>query len=119
MAEQPRVTTGTALLAEGGRRRRQRPLPVPRSATCPATCGPITGTWPWTDLVAAGPERLAAVAVEQAAFAAQRPQGRAAGPGPARRRGGVRRRPGTSIDIVTDDMPFLVDSIRMELAGTR
>jgi glutamate dehydrogenase len=66
------------------------------------------------DLTAAGPERVAAVAAGQAAFAAQRPQGRAL----------VRIRPGDAaafdpardvIDIVTDDMPFLVDSITMEL----
>ncbi|HTS97728.1 MAG TPA: NAD-glutamate dehydrogenase [Streptosporangiaceae bacterium] len=66
------------------------------------------------DLEAAGPERLAAVATEQARFAAHRPQGRAM----------VRVRRGESaacapsrdvVDIVTDDMPFLVDSVRMEL----
>ncbi len=67
------------------------------------------------DLAPAGPERLAAVAVEQARFAAYRPQGRAL----------VRVRRGEAaacepardvIDIVTDDMPFLVDSVTMELA---
>ncbi len=66
------------------------------------------------DLAAAGPERLAAVAIEQAKFAAHRPQGRAL----------VRVRRGEAaacspardvVDIVTDDMPFLVDSVRMEL----
>ena len=67
------------------------------------------------DLAAAGPERILAVATEQAAFAAHRPQGRAL----------VRIRPagqasleaaGAVIDIVTDDMSFLVDSVTMELA---
>jgi glutamate dehydrogenase len=67
------------------------------------------------DLAAAGTERIAAVAAGQAAFAAQRPQGRAL----------IRIRPAGAaafdpardvIDIVTDDMPFLVDSITMELA---
>jgi glutamate dehydrogenase len=72
------------------------------------------------DLEAAGPERVAAVAAEQAAFAARRPQGRPL----------VRIRPGQLpgpapaafdpardvIDVVTDDMPFLVDSITMELS---
>jgi glutamate dehydrogenase len=67
------------------------------------------------DLVAAGPERLAAIATEQARLAAYRPQGRAL----------VRVRRGEDaacaaardvVDIVTDDMPFLVDSVRMELA---
>src|SRR5580692_6003255 len=66
------------------------------------------------DLIAAGPERLAATAIEQAKLAAYRPQGRAL----------VRVRRGQAaacaasrdvVDIVTDDMPFLVDSIRMEL----
>ncbi len=66
------------------------------------------------DLVSAGPRRLAAVATEQARFAAHRPQGRAL----------VRVRRGEAaacapardvVDIVTDDMPFLVDSVRMEL----
>ena len=72
------------------------------------------------DLEAAGAERVAAVAAEQATFAAQRPQGRPL----------VRIRPGQApgsepaafdpasdvIDVVTDDMPFLVDSITMELS---
>src|ERR1700691_3300598 len=67
------------------------------------------------DLASVGPERIVAVATEQAAFAAHRPQGRAL----------VRIRPtgqaaalesaGAVIDIVTDDMPFLVDSVTMEL----
>jgi glutamate dehydrogenase len=66
------------------------------------------------DLLQAGPRRLAAVATEQARFAAHRPQGRAlvkvrrgeaAACAPAR----------DVVDIVTDDMPFLVDSVRMEL----
>jgi glutamate dehydrogenase len=67
------------------------------------------------DLVSAGPERLAAVAIEQAAFAAQRPQGRAV---VRVRRGGDAAFAAARdvIDIVTDDMPFLVDSIRMELS---
>jgi glutamate dehydrogenase len=67
------------------------------------------------DLSAAGASRLAAVALRQAEFAAERPQGRAL----------VEVRPGGDaaldassdvIDVVTDDMPFLVDSITMELA---
>ncbi len=68
------------------------------------------------DLAAAGPDRVAAVAAEHATFAARRPQGRAL----------VRVRPGgpaafdparAVVDIVTDDMPFLVDSITMALAS--
>src|SRR5580693_7698604 len=67
------------------------------------------------DLAAAGPQRLASTAIEQARLAGYRPQGRAL----------VRVRRGEAaacaaardvVDIVTDDMPFLVDSIRMELA---
>ncbi len=64
------------------------------------------------DLAAAGPERVAAVARHQAELAAERPQGRAivqvsedAALDPA----------SDVIDIVTDDMPFLVDSVTMEL----
>src|SRR6185437_16489475 len=66
------------------------------------------------DLIAAGPSRLAATAAQHAALGAGRPQGRPA----------VRVRPGTdtsltgaetTIDIVTDDMPYLVDSVTMEL----
>jgi glutamate dehydrogenase len=72
------------------------------------------------DLEAAGPARIAAVAAEQAAFAAQRPQGRALvriRPGDAPGFGSAAFDPtGAVIDIVTDDMPFLVDSITMELS---
>jgi glutamate dehydrogenase len=66
------------------------------------------------ELAAAGPRRIAAAALEHAAFAGHRPQGRAL----------VRARRGSDaaldpardvIDIVTDDMPFLVDSLTMEL----
>jgi glutamate dehydrogenase len=68
------------------------------------------------DLAAPGPARLAAVAVRHAGFAAQRPQGRAL---VEVRHGGDAAFDGSSdvIDIVTDDMPFLVDSITMELAN--
>jgi glutamate dehydrogenase len=67
------------------------------------------------DLGAAGADRVAAVALAHAKMAADRPQGRAL----------VEVRPGGDaaldassevINIVTDDMPFLVDSITMELA---
>ena len=71
---------------------------------------------PPEDLLAAGPARVAEVAAEHARVAARRPQGRAivqvrgAGECPALEESrGV-------VDVVTDDMPFLVDSITMELA---
>jgi glutamate dehydrogenase len=66
------------------------------------------------ELAAAGPERMAAVASAHAEFAATRPQGRAL---VHIREGGQAALDATSnvIDIVTDDMPFLVDSITMEL----
>jgi glutamate dehydrogenase len=66
------------------------------------------------ELAAAGPERIAATATAQAEFAATRPQGRAM---VQIRPGGQASLDATSnvIDIVTDDMPFLVDSITMEL----
>ncbi|HEY7919339.1 MAG TPA: NAD-glutamate dehydrogenase [Streptosporangiaceae bacterium] len=71
---------------------------------------------PVEDLAAAGPGPVAAAALEQARLAVRRPQGRAL----------VRVRPAGSpgafepgrrvVDIITDDMPFLVDSVTMELA---
>ncbi len=66
------------------------------------------------DLIAAGPRRVAAVAAWHAALGASRPQGRAAVQvrdcGEASLTGA-----GTVVDIVTDDMPYLVDSVTMEL----
>ncbi len=70
---------------------------------------------PAEDLAAAGPERIAAVATEQAVFAAHRPQGRALVR--IRAAGAASLEPaGAVLDIVTDDMSFLVDSVTMELA---
>ena len=66
------------------------------------------------DLIAAGPVRLAATAAQHAALGAGRPQGRAAVsvlPGADTSLTGAQ----TVIDIVTDDMPYLVDSVTMEL----
>jgi glutamate dehydrogenase len=68
------------------------------------------------DLEAAGPWRIGETASEHANLAAHRPQGRAL----------VRVRSGADstlligrdvIDVVTDDMPFLVDTITMTLAN--
>ena len=66
------------------------------------------------DLVTAGPRRVAAAAAWHAALGASRPQGRAA---VAARESGKTSLTGAStvIDIVTDDMPYLVDSVTMEL----
>jgi len=65
-------------------------------------------------LVSAGPRRVAAVVAWHAALGASRPQGRAAvqvrDAGEASLTGS-----GTVVDIVTDDMPYLVDSVTMEL----
>jgi glutamate dehydrogenase len=65
-------------------------------------------------LTTAGPQRMAAVAARHAALGASRPQGRAAvqvrESGDASLTGA-----GTVLDIVTDDMPYLVDSVTMEL----
>jgi glutamate dehydrogenase len=68
------------------------------------------------DLTAAGPERLAAVVARHVALAEHRPQGRAL---VDVRSGGtaVLGPPADVIDIVTDDMPFLVDSVTLELAN--
>src|SRR5262245_26415014 len=69
---------------------------------------------PAEDLTAAGPSRVAAVAAWHAALGASRPQGRAAvqvrDAASASLTGA-----GTVVDIVTDDMPYLVDSVTMEL----
>jgi len=66
------------------------------------------------DLTTAGPQRVASVAAWHAALGASRPQGRAA---VAARESGKTSLTGagTVIDIVTDDMPYLVDSVTMEL----
>jgi glutamate dehydrogenase len=63
----------------------------------------------------ASPQRMTAVAVAHAELAVRRPQGRAIVG--VRVGGDATLDPGSDIiDIVTDDMPFLVDSITMELA---
>jgi glutamate dehydrogenase len=66
------------------------------------------------DLVLAGAGRLAVTAARHAALAAVRPQGRAVvqvrDAGDASLTGA-----GTVVDIVTDDMPYLVDSVTIEL----
>src|ERR1700722_1812217 len=68
------------------------------------------------DVIAAGERRTAGVAVEHAALAAQRPQGRA--PGRVTAGGQETLLPSRDvIDVVTDDMPFLVDTITMTLAA--
>jgi glutamate dehydrogenase len=65
-------------------------------------------------LAGAGPRRIAAVAASHAAIGASRPQGRAVvqlrDSGEASLTGAA-----TVVDIVTDDMPYLVDSVTMEL----
>ena len=69
-----------------------------------------------SDLMAAGPRRAGSVAAEHADLAAQRPQGRAV----VRVRSGAEATLLTGrdvIDVVTDDMPFLVDTITMTLAA--
>ena len=78
------------------------------------------------DLAPAGPRRAAEVAARHAVLGTVRPQGRAvvsvrpASPeGPAARplqgAGAVAADASTVVDIVTDDMPYLVDSVTMEL----
>ena len=66
------------------------------------------------DLICAGPARLAATAAQHAALGAGRPQGRAA-VGVLNGDDISLTGAGTVIDIVTDDMPYLVDSVTMEL----
>ena len=66
------------------------------------------------ELVTAGPRRVAAVAAWNAALVESRPQGRAVvqvrDSGSASLTGA-----GTVVDIVTDDMPYLVDTVTTEL----
>jgi glutamate dehydrogenase len=66
------------------------------------------------DLIAAGPERLAATAAQHAALGATRPQGR---PSVSVRPAHDASLTGTEtvVDLVTDDMPYLVDSVTMAL----
>ena len=74
------------------------------------------GHVPAEDLAAAGPDRLAQIALEQARLAAHRPQGRSLVrvlPAPEAPTFDPGR---AAVDIMTDDMPFLIDSITMELA---
>ena len=74
------------------------------------------------DLAGRAPARVAAVALEHARLGARRPQGRA-----LVRVRGERTEPGAQglepgrilIDVVTDDMAFLVDSLTMELSQAR
>ena len=66
------------------------------------------------DLIMAGPARLAATAGRHAALGAHRPQGRAV-VGVRPEEGASLTAAGTVVDIVTDDMPYLVDSVTMEL----
>src|SRR2546423_2961623 len=68
------------------------------------------------DLLAAGPQRVGAVAVEHARVAARRPQGRALVRVRAAGESAALDESRGVVDIVTDDMPFLVDSITIELA---
>ncbi len=68
------------------------------------------------DLITAGPWRAGGVAAEHAELAAHRPQGRAL----VKVRSGAEASLLSSrdvIDVVTDDMPFLVDTITMTLAA--
>ena len=68
------------------------------------------------DLIAAGARRTGAVAAAHAELASRRPQGRAAVL--VRRGGEATLLPGRDvIDVVTDDMPFLVDTITMTLVA--
>jgi glutamate dehydrogenase len=78
------------------------------------------------DLTAIGPERAAAVAVEHARLGAHRPQGRPlvsvrfpfeTGGQPHDHAAFDTDR--AVVDIVTDDMPFLVDSVTMGLNGNK
>jgi glutamate dehydrogenase len=70
---------------------------------------------PPEDLLAAGPVRAGAVAAEHARVAARRPQGRALVQVRAAGECAALEESRGVVDVVTDDMPFLVDSITNEL----
>ena len=72
---------------------------------------------PLEELVAAGPARMAGVAAEHARLAAKRPQGRALVQVSAGDMCSALEESRGAVDIVTDDMPFLDDSITMEQIG--
>jgi glutamate dehydrogenase len=71
---------------------------------------------PPEDLLPAGPLRAGLVAAEHARVAARRPQGRALVQVHAAGESAALEETRGVVDIVTDDMPFLVDSITNELA---
>ena len=71
---------------------------------------------PPEDLAPAGPLRAGMVAAEHARVAARRPQGRALVQVHAAGESAALEESRGVVDIVTDDMPFLVDSITNELA---
>src|SRR5215475_4231308 len=70
---------------------------------------------PAEELFEAGPARMAGVAAEHARLAASRPQGRALVQVSAGGMCSALEESRGAVNIVTDDMPFLVDSITMEL----
>src|SRR5215475_3200280 len=70
---------------------------------------------PVEELFAAGPGRMAGMAMEHAQLAARRPQGRALVQVSAGGMCSALEESRGAVNIVTDDMPFLVDSITMEL----
>src|SRR5499433_1058842 len=71
---------------------------------------------PAEELFEAGPARMAGVVIEHALLAAKRPQGRALVQVSAGGMCSALEAQRGSVNIVTDDMPFLVDSITMELS---
>ena len=71
---------------------------------------------PAEDLLPAGPLRAGLVAAEHARVAARRPQGRALVQVHAAGESAALEESRGVVDIVTDDMPFLVNSITNELA---
>src|SRR5215467_5356614 len=71
---------------------------------------------PPEDLLLAGPQRAGAVAAGHARVAARRPQGRALVQVRAAGESAALEESRGVVDVVTDDMPFLVDSITNELA---
>ena len=70
------------------------------------------------DLVGRAPEDLAAAPMAHRELAARRPQGRATVRVSPPEVAGLSIPPHTVVEIVCDDMPFLVDSVTAELSRT-
>jgi len=112
MAETPEMSS---LLDEAASLAARSAVPVGGVGDLREFLGAYYRQMPIEELIEAGPARLAGVATEHARLAAKRPQGRALVQVSAGGMCSALEEQRGAVDIVTDDMPFLVDSITMEL----